>query len=84
MNILNPKKEGKKKKLKQDPEANKLYFFDMYIVHEHQVEENVLAKTYLLANKIYCMYIPCSFSPWDMGRSLSQSLRGVLYDFEYS
>lgn len=29
----------------------------MYIVHEHLVEENVLTKTYLLANKIYCMYI---------------------------
>lgn len=34
----------------------------MYIVHEYQVEENVLTKTYLLANKIYCMYIPTAFS----------------------
>lgn len=29
----------------------------MYIVHEYQVEENVLTKTYLLANKKYCVYI---------------------------
>lgn len=35
----------------------------MYIVHEHQVEENVLTKTYLLANKIYGMYIPAAFLP---------------------
>lgn len=26
------------------------------------VEENVLTKTYLLANKIYCMYIPTAFA----------------------
>lgn len=31
-------------------------FFDMYIVHEYQVEENVLTKTYLLANKILSVY----------------------------
>lgn len=36
----------------------------MYIVHEYLVEENVLTKTYLLANKIYCMYIPTAFSLW--------------------
>lgn len=37
-------------------------FFNMYIVHEHLVEENVLTKTYLLANKIYCLYIPTALS----------------------
>lgn len=34
----------------------------MYIVHEHLVEENVLTKTYLLANKIYCLYILTALS----------------------
>lgn len=33
----------------------------MYIVHEYLVEENVLTKTYLLANKIK-LYIPTAFS----------------------
>lgn len=37
-------------------------FFNVYIVHEHLVEENVLTKTYLLANKIYCLYIPTALS----------------------
>lgn len=53
---------NKKKRRNGDHNANKLYIFNMYIVHEHLVEENVLTKTYLLANKIYCLYIPTALS----------------------
>lgn len=49
----------------------------MYIVHEYQVEENVLTKTYLLANKIYCVYI-LQLAPWDTGGPLTKLQRFIV------
>lgn len=53
-----------KKRKKRWSQCKQTIFFNMYIVHEYLVEENVPTKTYLLANKIYCMYIPTAFSLW--------------------
>lgn len=50
------------KKEKRWSQCKQTIFLNMYIVHEHLVEENVLTKTYLLANKIYCLYIPTALS----------------------
>lgn len=62
-------KKEKKKEKKRWSQCKRTIFFNMYIVHEHLVEENVLTKTYLLANKIYCMYIPTAFSLTQGGTS---------------
>lgn len=64
---------------KKQSQHKRPIFFNVYIVHdEYLVEENVLTKTYLLANKIYCVYIPRAFALWCRGRDLSRSFRGSI------
>lgn len=66
-----------RRKKKRWSQRKRPIFFNVYIVHdEYLVEENVLTKTYLLANKIYCVYIPTAFSLWRRERDLSRSSGG--------
>lgn len=71
--ILNKKKEKRWSRCKHT------IFFNMYTVHEYQVEENVLTKIYLLANKIYCMYIPTAFSLWHREGPLTALKRFIVW-----